>query len=103
MDGLHVVKDAFEWLGLAALVGVLTLCVAGLFSSHYHDNWLQFLGLWTIVLADTMRLAWLAERWQWRGELVMSWPMIVLHIGMLMFAVGTACKVWRHRRRLRPA
>lgn len=97
MDFIEM-RDAAEWLGLGALVGTLALCVAGVFSEHYRDNWAQFVGLWSIILADSMRLCTLVERIYVHGDLRMSWSQITLHVGLLLFALGTAAKVHTHAR-----
>lgn len=99
MDALSMIKDLVEGFALACIFAVIGLCLLGIFSRLYDDNWLQFAGLWTIVLAEAMRVAWLIERWHMRGELVMSWAMIALQCGLLAYALGTACKVWKHRLR----
>jgi len=90
--------DVLEWLGLGAMLLTLGLCVIGLFAETYRDNWLQFAGLWLVVLALGLRLAWLCERYRATGELQMSWALIALQVGLAIYAVGTACKVVQHHR-----
>lgn len=100
---MDVLKDAAEWLGVGAMLLVLGLCVLGLFAETYRDNWLQFAGLWLVVLALGLRLAWLCERWRATGELRLSWALIALQVGLAVYAVGTACKVVQfHRGARRP-
>lgn len=105
MDVFAALKDSAEWVGLAAIMLLMTLCIAAIFGGNlYRHNWLQFAGIWMIVFADAMRLSWLYERWLRSGDLSMSWAMIALHIGLLMYAIGTACKVViHHRQRSVPA
>jgi hypothetical protein len=88
---------------IACLVVTILACLSGVFSRHYRDNWMQYLGLWAI-LAGALGRGWqLSLRWHyWVNNPLMPEPDIsnqnlALYGGLALFAVGTAWKVWRHR------
>lgn len=92
---------------LICLFVTIVACMAGVFSKHYRDNWMQYLGLWAI-LAGSLGRGWqLLLRWHaWMNEPLMPAPDIsnhnlALYGGLAIFAIGTAWKVWRHREVIR--
>lgn len=92
-------------VSIACLQIVAVLCAAGIFSHHYRDNWPQFVGLVLVLLWSFGRSIDLGVRW-WNwigGELVptpqVSTQQLLGHIGLALFAIGTAWKVWTHRHR----
>ncbi len=86
----------------AAPVSVVCLSVVGglslwgLVSRHYKDNWLQALGLVCLVLWAFGRASVLGGRVM-AGDWHISFYQLLSHVGLLLFALGTAHKVWRHR------
>jgi uncharacterized membrane protein len=68
---------------------IAVLCLMGIFSQRYSDNWMQFVGLWGL-------LAWSAARlWQViDGAAHLSGQQLVLHVALALFACGTAYKVF---------
>ena len=83
MNALSIVLS-----GLLALI-----CMAGTFSHHYRENWLQFAGLVTVAIWATMRAYHALQ-----GAAV-NGPELLLEGGALLFSFGTAWKVWRHSAR----
>lgn len=78
-------------LTLLALLIVVVLCVAGLFSPHYHDTWLQHVGLIGIGGSAAM-LVDLVQQARYVPP-----AMALMAISMAVFGLGTAYKVWRFR------
>jgi hypothetical protein len=82
-------------ISIACLLTVATLSVAAILSNHYRDNWMQFLGLCGVV-PWTIGRAWtLADPLMPAPD--MSTQQLIGHVGLALFAAGTAWKVWRHR------
>lgn len=84
-------------ISAACLLVLAVICLFGVFSSHYKDNWAQFVGLWGMI-------AWsLARSWQLidDGGSVTT-QQLVAHVSITIFALGTAWKVARHKRAAEP-
>lgn len=71
---------------------VLLMCAAGVFSPVFDDNTLQRIGLGGVGVGV---VPWLFEA---PAELV-----VLLHVGMASYALGTALKVWKRRHHQPPA
>ena len=80
-------------LSVAALTLLSSLALVAIFYEHYHDNWLQFLGLWGIVIAGGAKVAQILDRDYSSSENTM------LYGALACFAFGTALKVRKFRRR----
>jgi hypothetical protein len=78
---------------LAALGG---LSLSGLLSKAYRDNWLQHLGLIGILFWSLGRASIIGSR-VLEGDWHISFYQLLSHVALLLFAVGTAVKVWKHR------
>lgn len=63
------------------------VCIAGVFSRNFHENWLQFFGLAAICIWAVARMVRVIE-----GEEVTTLQLLC-HAGMASFAVGTTYKV----------
>lgn len=90
-------------ISIACIAITSVACVGGIMSKHYRDNWLQFFGLW-LIFAWSLGRGWqLSMRWyEWISNPVVPEPNIstqqlIGHLGLALFALGTAWKVWRHR------
>ena len=78
---MHVVSGC-------ALSVVALLCLAGIFSWRYSDNWAQFAGLWGLLVWAAARLWQVVD-----GTAYLSGQQLVLHIALALIACGTAYKV----------
>jgi hypothetical protein len=71
--------------------GVFLLCVAGLFSQRYQDNWFQHLGMIGMGISSVSAI---------HRVYHMVWvppEMLLFALSGLGFGLGTAYKVWHHR------
>jgi hypothetical protein len=78
------------WLiSVLCLVLVATLCAWGVFTDRYNDNLPQMIGMGAMFFG-ALSIAWRI----WRVEFV---PMdaLFVHVGLALYAVGTAWKVYR--------
>lgn len=76
---------------IACFVVLFVLCVAGLFSSRFEDNWLQHFGLIGMGLASASGI---------HRVMYMVWvppEMALFVLSAALFGCGTAYKVWHHR------
>lgn len=74
-----------------AFLGVFLLCVAGLFSHRYHDNWFQHLGMIGMGIGSASAI---------HSIYHMDWvptEMALFSIAACSFGLGTGYKVWHHR------
>lgn len=79
---------------LASAVCLLTLvglCLCGIFSPLYRDNWGQFAGLCLLTVWAAARLGRVLD-----GDEVSS-QQLLAYVGMAVYACGTAWKVWHFR------
>lgn len=80
-------------LSVCALSLVFVLCVLGIWHQSFRENLLQFIGMSWLMVACAGRIAWL-----WEAERVEpSWMLV--HVGMAIYAAGTALKVVIHHGR----
>lgn len=103
---LDLIPDTLSIVfGLVCIFVIALASLAGIMSSFYRDNWLQFLGLWALLAGS------LGRGWQWSIKLLdwieadsiapapeVSAQQLAVLSGLALFAIGTAWKVWRHRR-----
>lgn len=84
-------NSAAGLLSLACLLVTGAIATVGVFSNHYDDNVLQRVGLSIIAIGTISRAV---ER---MANDVPDPPFILLasQVGLALFAVGTAHKVWR--------
>jgi FtsH-binding integral membrane protein len=75
-------------LSVVALSLLIALSLVAIFHPKYHENWLQFAGLWGIVFGGTAKVAQLLDRDYSSAENTL------LFGALAMFALGTALK-WR--------
>ena len=80
------------YLVKAALFVIFLLCILGIFSPRYHENWLQFTGM-AIIAIGVFPLAKLIHERGWVSPEA-TWILV----GFAVFGVGMAVKVWRHRK-----
>lgn len=81
-----------EQLAIFLLVSIGGICFWGVISKHFKDNTLQRVGSLGMIAYCILRLAQLYERgWIDRPDL---W----LYASILLFAIGVALKVDKHRR-----
>jgi hypothetical protein len=71
------------------LIIVAALCLAGIFSRAFHDNWLQFCGLVGLMAWATARAYQILD-----GNAYISTQQLVAHAALASYALGTAYKVW---------
>lgn len=78
-------------LGLSVIL--VALCAAGIICKHFRENWLQLAGMGFVLMAACMTgwHAWATQRTSSRVTLLL--------LGVTLFAIGTAWKVWQHHRR----
>lgn len=74
---------------LLALSVLAIVCVAGVWSNKFQDNWLQFIGLITVTTWAGWRLVDVA------GGAHITAQQLFAHAGLAAFAAGTAWKFWR--------
>lgn len=93
-------------LVMVCAVALFVLALAGLWAQSFRDNWAQWAGLWGMAIAmvavfcpsvPEVRTLGLLEAIEYRVNDVGSRDLLVM-ISALLFAAGTAAKVWRHRR-----
>lgn len=86
-------------------LSLLCLCLAGLWAQAFRDNWLQWTGLWGMVVgmaavfwpsASELRELGAVDAVIWRVNDVGPRDLLVM-LAALSFAAGNAIKVWRHR------
>lgn len=77
-------------LSVAALTLVIALALLAIFHPSYHDNWLQFFGLWGTVFGGAGKVAQLLDRGFSSAENTLLFGALAL------FALGTALKVYKY-------
>lgn len=77
---------------ICAFFTALVACIAGLFYSHYRENWLQHGGMIAVGLASALKI----QQIYARG--FVSPETALLAFGVAAFAAGVAWKVWMTRR-----
>lgn len=80
-------------LALVLAAVLIALCAFGIYSRAFRDNWLQLVGMSVVVLASLM-IGWHAWTTGRTGPRVLT-----LLIGVVIYAAGTAWKVWLHERK----
>lgn len=91
---------AESWVSLVALAGLAVVTIAGVFSPAYRDNLLQRVGMAATSLAS---LALIDQMALHDNCQVSSSALPVFYTGVLLWALGTARKVWQHRPHRRKA
>ncbi len=79
------------YVSAACLFVVAAICLVGIVSKHYRDNWLQLLGLIGLVWWSLARAIEMLSRDHVGNYQLLS------HVSLTLFAIGTAIKVWEHR------
>lgn len=92
--------SAASWVSVIALAGIAVITVAGVFSPAYKDNLLQRVGMATASLSA---LALVDQMMSHANCEVSSAALPVFYTGVLLWALGTARKVWQHRPHRRKA
>lgn len=75
---------------LTFLAIICVVCLLGVFSHKFADNWLQFFGLCGVTLWAGARFAQVLD-----GAYI-SPQQLLIHGSLASFAIGTAHKVWRN-------
>jgi hypothetical protein len=78
-------------IAMSSFFVLFLLCVAGLFSQRYQDNWFQHLGMIGMGIGSVSAI---------HRVFHMVWvppEMVLFSIAACAFGVGTAYKVWHHR------
>lgn len=83
-------------ISILCLVILGALCLCAVFSEKYRDNWLQFVGLWGVMLWA------FARAWQVFDGAEVTGQQLWAHISFAVFAAGTAIKVWRYPQSEKP-
>ena len=79
-------------IALVGAIAVFVLCGWALISKMFKDNWPQMLGL-MLVAVSCLSISWKAanlDRASTRDTLMV--------LGLLLYGLGTAYKVWKHRK-----
>lgn len=86
-------------LAVACAVLIAVLCLVGLVSGKFKDNWAQHLGLGIALLWAASEAWTLAQHaWVLDDRDLVSLKRGLLHSSLALYAVGTAWKVWKHRK-----
>lgn len=83
------------YVSIFAMVLVAALCAAASLWHGYQDNTLQRIGLALLGCGAALRAYMVSVREQISAEEAL------VHVGVLVFGLGTALKVWSHRPRRR--
>jgi len=76
-------------ISIVALVVVAATCALGIFAKTYKDNWAQFVGMVLLCI-------WCVARVRRLLDVDHIDPQnLILHLGLMAYAVGTAFKQWR--------
>lgn len=84
-----------EAISAVCLSLVTLLSGAAIFCRNYHENWVQWFGLVGITIWSAARVSQLTDMMSTR----LPAQGVILHVSMVLFALGTAWKVWQHRPR----
>ena len=87
-----------SYFTLVFLLGMIAaLCLLGIFSRFYRDNWMQFIGLVSLCTWSIARVVYWMDEFQ-RGYHISLDPVhTLLLIGIVTFGLGTAWRVWATR------
>lgn len=83
-------------LSFASLFVTGVLCIVGTFSRHYNDTGLQRIGMFGLSVGS---FGWAQAVWHQYDVSIGGWW---VHVSMAVYAIGTALKVYRKQRLLRP-
>lgn len=80
-------------IALVLSILLVLLCASGIICYYFRENWLQMLGMGITLMAASMTgwHAWTTQRTSSRVTLLL--------LGVSLYAIGTAWKVWQHHRR----
>lgn len=90
----HVVVPA--WWVVACLYLICAICFAALICKNYYENWLQWIGLSGMILWALGRADKIMDRISDGKENVGLYVFIGV-FSMVLYGLGTAWKVWKHR------
>lgn len=79
-------------ISAVSLFVLFSVCLTGIFSAHYRDNWAQFFGLWGTILWSSARF------WDVVQGGSVSTTQLVAHASLALFALGTAYEVIASKR-----
>lgn len=79
-------------VSFVCLVITASICFAGVFSQRFLDNWLQFAGMWAVMVWAVARAYQV-----WDGAYV-SPQQLLAHVGIASFALGTFQKFRQHNK-----
>lgn len=88
------------WLVSAvSLTLVMTLCVVGVFipKKYFDDNLAQCVGMAGVFMFSWPRLSQLIEMRDITANTMPVSAQLAGHVGLALYALGTAYKAWRHR------
>jgi hypothetical protein len=88
------------WLVSAVSLSItMALCVVGVFipKTYYDDNLLQRIGMTGVFAFCWPRLMQILDRFELTSATMPVSAQVFGHVGLMLFAVGTAYKVWKHR------
>jgi len=79
----------------------MLLCVVGVFvpKAYYNDNLAQRIGMAGVFMFCWPRLVQLFEHQMIRNNCMPVEAQVAGHVGLALFAIGTAYKAWKHRPR----
>lgn len=82
-----------EILAIVLMLCIVVLCLAGSVSEHYHDNWLQRLGMSVVGVTMVARIGLVVQ------DAVAAPQSVLLYAGILAFGIGVLVKVRRYARK----
>jgi hypothetical protein len=82
-----------------SLTIVMVFCVIGVFipKAYYDDNLAQRIGMAGVFMFSWPRLSMLLERQEITSVVMPVSAQVLGHVGLALFALGTAYKAWKHR------
>lgn len=88
-------------ISAVSLAIVMALCVVGVFIPKriYDDNLAQCIGMAGVFMFSWPRLAQLLEHRELTSIAMPAMAQTAGHVGLALYAMGTAYKAWKHRPR----
>lgn len=83
------------FLAVVSISVIIILCLFAVYYHNYHENWMQWLGLWGVVFAGTGQIAAIVAR---DGATASE---AILYVAVAMYGIGTARKVQKYVRKRR--
>lgn len=86
-------------ISAVSLFITMTLCVIGVFVSkkYYDDNLFQRIGMAGVFIFCMPRFIQLMSKQEITTVVMPLTAQLFGHVGLMLFAVGTAYKAWKHR------